>query len=510
MKKFLFIGLIFSMLTGCDFALDFNGGMLNSSVNEHKPQTSMSVIEGSAEEEGLKGIDYLKYYSDLTNCKVLPSLGEQNILVVPVLFKDDNINDLPYQSSKIFDDLDKTFNGSELDTGWESVNSYYQKSSYGKLDIKSTIVKEWIRLDKTFNEIARLSSDTYYDPTWYVVDNVVNELASNPTYNLKDYDNDQDGYVDGIWLIYGRNSYSNIEDRNPTKAEEEILWAYTFWEYNNSSSVDNPKANVYCWGSYDFMYGSKNTPMTLDAHTFIHETGHMLGLDDYYDYDDTANPSGCLDMMDYNIGDHNAYTKYLLGWVEPKVYDYVPSNFTLKPFEESGECILIPASNERSVSVMEEYLLIEYYTPTGLNEYDSKYKYLNYYPKMFTKNGIKIYHIDSRIGALFNTGSDWVAKSYAYNFTKDDLYSNTTKFAYFSIMASNTPSYSYVNNFKLLSLISNYYGPEYMYRDNYAQNRDLFTDGSKLESFKFNSSQRVDLNIKVTSINDIHAKISIG
>ena len=48
---------------------------------------------------------------------------------------------------------------------------------------------------------------------------------------------------------------------------------------------------------------------------------------DYYNYDagDESSttpylaPAGCLDMMDFNIGDHMAYSKFLLGWIEPTV-----------------------------------------------------------------------------------------------------------------------------------------------------------------------------------------------
>ena len=64
------------------------------------------------------------------------------------------------------------------------------------------------------------------------------------------------------------------------------------------------------------------TGIIVDAHTFIHETGHLLGLDDYYDYNDYRGAKGGLygaDMMDNNIGDHGSVNKLLLGWIEPTV-----------------------------------------------------------------------------------------------------------------------------------------------------------------------------------------------
>ena len=55
----------------------------------------------------------------------------------------------------------------------------------------------------------------------------------------------------------------------------------------------------------------------LDTHTYIHETGHFLGLNDYYSDTPTYSPIGKHDMMDANVGDHNSYSKMLLGWTKP-------------------------------------------------------------------------------------------------------------------------------------------------------------------------------------------------
>ncbi len=262
------------------------------------------------------------------------------------------------------------------------------------------------------------------------------------------------------------------------------------------------------------MYDSKksNPSIKVDAHTFIHETGHMLGLDDYYDYDNKSNPSGCLDMMDFNIGDHNAFSKYLLGWIEPKVFNFKENVFTLKPFESSGDFILIPSSKDKNISTMDEYLLIEFYTPTGLNAFDATYNYLNSYPKMFTKAGVKIYHIDARIGKVIYDYdySDWVYDKYVYNYSKEDLYSNSSSTSYFSIFASNTGSYSYDEDYNLLRLISNYKGATYEYKDTYAQNRDLFSAGDKFSNFKFNNGKSFDFSIEIDAISNGEAKVYIG
>ena len=92
----------------------------------------------------------------------------------------------------------------------------------------------------------------------------------------------------------------------------------------------------------------------------------MLGIDDYYDYDDSKGVDGGIgggDMMDANVGDHNAFTKLLLGWVDPYV---VTGNcsLTLSSFGASGDCVMICKNKADPFS---EYYIIDYYTPDGLN-----------------------------------------------------------------------------------------------------------------------------------------------
>ena len=60
---------------------------------------------------------------------------------------------------------------------------------------------------------------------------------------------------------------------------------------------------------------SYNQDAKLDSTVYIHETGHLLGLDDYYDYNDDIGPRGGIgktDMMENNIGDHSSLSKILL------------------------------------------------------------------------------------------------------------------------------------------------------------------------------------------------------
>ncbi|MCX5769287.1 MAG: hypothetical protein NTZ09_03295 [Candidatus Hydrogenedentes bacterium] len=72
---------------------------------------------------------------------------------------------------------------------------------------------------------------------------------------------------------------------------------------------------------------------SFNPQMLIHETGHALGLPDYYDYDKKKGiPGGLgkLDMMDNCCGNHNAFSRWLLDWIQPEIISVThPSQFVL-------------------------------------------------------------------------------------------------------------------------------------------------------------------------------------
>ena len=351
----------------------------------------------------------------------LKSVGNPKILVIPVSIVGYEGN----ANSRNLTRIKKAFKGTE--NIWQSVESFYNISSFGKLNLDITVADEWYASGKTpaqiYREDAASSSETAG------VQNVLNSALSwyKNKYNTdgKEFDSDNDGYIDAVWLIYSCPDYqtdTTLKEYSPT------CWAYTYWASNNPN-VSSPSACTYGWASYDFMnegYGSFQS----DAHTFIHETGHMLGLEDYYDYnvvsrDDGSSPMGFIDMMDANVIDHNVFSKWSLGWVAPFVVTGKGS-IRLAPSATSGECLIIPTSLGWNGSPFDEYIMIEYYTPENLNYKDSQNEYEGNGVQGFTKRGVRIYHVDARLAKLSGR-SNW---SYTSSLTTNCVLAH-----------SNTPSY---------------------------------------------------------------------
>jgi M6 family metalloprotease-like protein len=372
-----------------------------------------------------------------SNDPVLKSQGNQKLLVIPVSVRDYASNATAANKAKI----ETTFFGKSEDTSWESLASFYSKSSYGKLNLTGT-VSDWYDCGYTTSQIAAFTgSDDYYDPTWTILNEAISWYKTTYKTDCQEFDNDKDGFLDGVWLVYSAPDYGRVSSL------PDMFWAYTYSLYENNPSSASPTPWRYCWASYDFInegYGQTG----YDSHTYIHETGHLLGLDDYYVAKSLANtknygPMGNIDMMDANIIDHDAYSKFVFGWITPYVVNG-SIEITLKPSASSGEAVLLPTGDGWNGSAFDEYMLLEYYTPTGLNEKDSASYYPGNHVQGFTESGVRIYHVDSRI--VKETAS---SKGNVYTYT-DALvpYTGSTG----TIMAhSNSNAWNALNsNFRLI------------------------------------------------------------
>ena len=347
----------------------------------------------------MKDFESQAYY----NTQVMPSTGDVNVLVVPVLVPgyeeidiDGNGTD---DKASVKNDIEELFFGDPNENerlAFGSVSSFYEESSYGKLHISGTVT-DWFDVNAEFPEYTTATQITS-DVTTQIMEKAVENYRDTQGDNLMSYDSDSDGFIDAVWLVYSAPDYTNggpnLEDMN--------FWAYTSWANQDSDgNVNEPVANVYGWASYDFMYEGYETT-SIDSHTFIHETGHFLGLQDYYSTDGNPSysPLGKVDMMDNNIIDHNSYSKMLLGWTKPYLV-YGSGQIELKSMQNENALIVIQ-SDEAEVTnkfnPFSEYILVELYTNEGLNAIDSYDQYEDVLAPQ--GKGVRIYHIDKRLYSI--------------------------------------------------------------------------------------------------------------
>lgn len=378
-----------------------------------------------------------------------PVSGEPKLLIIPVWFSDSS-NYITNQNN-VRSDIQKAYLGTNDETGWRSVKTYYEEESQGIVSLQGTVT-DWYSYSSSSQTVGSNGSYTQDILTkavdWYFKNNTSDSRLS--------YDTNGDGYLDGVMLIYAapdnRSSGSGLSN----------LWAYTSW-LMDSPSVSSPSINVFFWASYDFMYGSNiassrtgksgyaggdTDHCNLDAHTFIHEMGHVFGLEDYYDYSGQYSPSAGFSMQDYNVGGHDPYSVMAYGWADP----YIPTSsrtITIKDFQSSHDLILL--ANHTVTSPFDEYILLELYSPTGLNKLDSDYQYEGGYPQGPSSYGLRVWHVDARL--TYWTGSSW-SKNMTTNPYVGNIYHAMAN-TYASFENHGSPLGTAYQNYNLLQLIRN-------------------------------------------------------
>ncbi len=339
-------------------------------------------------------VDYSE--KNAASFKYTPSTGKVPLLVIPII--------TPGDESKANEDnwnmINKAFFGDSTDLNFESVHSYYYKSSYGQLDFTggTTGYFDPKTVDSKYKSISGYTEDNIFELPQLALDWAEEEY----NLDLTKYDSNNDGYVDGIWFVYLHNSSSSGSN----------FWAFTSSTNSINTDSEKPIANCFGWASIDFINDQFSSNYSYssfenancDAHVLIHETGHMLGLKDYYSYYSSYtgySPLGQADMMDHNVGDQNPYSKLLLNWVTPYVV-YGDCTITIPSSQSKNALIIIPEDNKQFkfnsdgkllFNTMDEYLVLDYYTVKNMNRYD----YDCYSVNHIDGDGARLYHVDNRV-----------------------------------------------------------------------------------------------------------------
>ena len=394
----------------------------------------------------------------------LPSTGNIDVLVIPVQFYGDKITQTQLENLEI------AFNGTYDKTGWESVRTYYQKASYGKLNLSfdiqsvyragntSSYYEHYKQSEKTGEELILEEALSYYESRL----------------DLSKYDSNGDGAIDAVYLIYS----APVDYRNT-----DFYWAYVTW-YFGDRQYDNLNPYFYLFAGFDFMEEELEymPGMKVNAATYIHETGHLLGLDDYYDYDEKKGANeglGGADMMDYTVGDHNVYSKIMLGWLKPTIITSTQT-VTIQSSQASASAILIPLDFNNSYFC--EYLLIDLYSAQGLNKLHASMKDSLLYDG--ADFGVRIYHVSSSINDPFSGEFG--------SFTDND---------------------NSLSDIALIKLVEADGEKRFTGSGGFASATDLWQAGGKLSSvfpaYKRNDKKKVNFDIEIVSVSANSARITV-
>lgn len=203
-----------------------------------------------------------------------------------------------------------------------SVREYFRDQSYGQFDIEFDVVGP-VTVSKAFSYYGaddETGNDSH--PAEMVAEAC--ELAHQMGVNFADYDQDGDGEVEQVYVIYAGRSQHDGGVRSTIWAHEYELSSAAEWDDGPGAlHYDGVKIDTYA-ASNEINGRSRITSIGTPCHEF----SHCLGLPDLYD---TSYNGGCgmasWGLMDY--GDKNgaddlgttpigftAYERWWAGWME--------------------------------------------------------------------------------------------------------------------------------------------------------------------------------------------------
>lgn len=289
-----------------------------------------------------------------------PTKGDLNVLIVRLGFADYPVDgeDHPADSEET---LLSYFDGSS-----QSVNGFYETSSYGQLHL---------HCDKIFSYNAERNRDDYDYDAERTIDDLIYETLDrlHSKIELDDYDSDGDGYLDIVCFDF---------------AGPKTGWGTTWWphvRYQSNVEIGGKKIN-----SYSFLQGSVDI--------FQHELGHIFGAKDYYSHNEgNTDVIMTYDKMSNNLGDHNGFTKWSYGWLTDENIVYADKasgdmTISLSPIETSdgGKKIAVIAPEiDRANGFFGEYFLVEYDSGEGASASTFE-KYDRFRP------GFRIFHVNAK------------------------------------------------------------------------------------------------------------------
>ena len=224
---------------------------------------------------------------------------------------------------------------------------YFYDSSNGQYSPQFDVVGPvTVSNDMAFYGKNNPSTD-FDNAPWTMVKEACQLVDDSVDFSL--YDNDKDGYVDFVYVIYA--GYGEADG-----GEENTIWPHSYWllDAGVTCKVDGKCVDLYACGNEMDSYTNHHTGIG----TFCHEFSHVLGLPDLYETTGygTHKTIGSWSILDYgpynNDGNtppaYSAYEQFFMGWLTPRLI-VDPENVVLNELQTSDNALLISTSDEHNL-----------------------------------------------------------------------------------------------------------------------------------------------------------------
>ena len=234
-----------------------------------------------------------------------PSEGDARVLALRISFPQDEVTENRAFAEEDSGEALQQIVGpridgteTELHEEWypyESLDSYYERSSYGKLSVSGEV----------YDYQAKMPRSSYKDPGSSLLPEALAALDERIDY--RQFDGNSDGIID-VAVI----RFAGLDEG----------WGSTWWSSASEAGFTQKFDGVGA-GTVVLIHEPSHTVEAASA--LIHEVGHAMGLTDYYREERESHPEALaksglggimtFDMMNNTTGDHNGFSKWMLGWI---------------------------------------------------------------------------------------------------------------------------------------------------------------------------------------------------
>lgn len=272
-----------------------------------------------------------------------------------------NFKDLAFETSK--EEMDSmltgqnytrdytyTYRGKKYNvTSQGSARQYFKDASFGQYNLQLDVVGP-VTVSKNMADYG--GNNSYGDDK--NPEGMIKEACElvNDSVDYTHYDNDNDGYVDFVYVIYAGYGEADGGDAN-------TIWPHAWYLYSAAGKrcqLDGKVVDLYACGNEMDFYTKHHTGIG----TFCHEFSHVLGLPDLYDtnqYQPHGQKTfGEWSVMDYgpynNEGNtppmYSAYERFFMGWLTPRLITE-PEDVVLEELNSKQEALLISTTDQHNL-----------------------------------------------------------------------------------------------------------------------------------------------------------------
>lgn len=281
--------------------------------------------------------------------------GDIHGLVILVQF-----SDVKFKSSTPQADYDRYMNEEgyhENGMRW-SIRDYFVSNSMGVFrpyfDVAAPV---------TLSKSQKYYGSLQYPDEAFV--EAVKLIVNRGDIDFSKYDNNNDGKVDFIYMIYAGVGAAD------TGLEGEVIWP----QASSDLVWISNKVRIARWACSNEISGTAylnnpNTTALAGIGLIVHEFSHVLGLPDFYDVNDQNNTNtpgvwSLMDLGEYNYYDNftslpgsapprlTAFERYSVGWLTPRVLEKVNGDITISGIDQN-DAVLVSTNNPK------EYFLLDY------------------------------------------------------------------------------------------------------------------------------------------------------